>query len=91
MTYLDTQYECYLFYGKVVEFSNTIEQFFAKAKCCGFMDLLLGKFFILKTDENFDEVSDIGKTMTRNIKLNEIGCVKPILSIDVQASYGKIT
>jgi hypothetical protein len=57
----------------------------------GFKDILLGKLSIPKADDKFDEVSDIGKTVTRIIKLNHIAYTELILSIDFKASYGKIT
>jgi hypothetical protein len=45
-------------------------------------DLLLGKLSIPKVDDKFDEVSDIGKKMARNIELNETAYTERILSID---------
>jgi hypothetical protein len=49
---------------------------------------LLAKSFP-KADENFDEVSDIGKKMARTMKLNEIDYKELIVSIDFEASYEK--
>jgi hypothetical protein len=66
------------------------EKFLTKEKRYGFKDLLLGKLFIPKQDEKFDEISDIGKNMERNIKLNEIAHTELILPIGVKASHGKI-
>ena len=48
------------------------EKFLAKAKRYGFKDFLLGKLSIPRSDEEFDEMSDIGKEKSRIIKLNEI-------------------
>jgi hypothetical protein len=45
---------------------------------------------ITKIDDKFDEVSDIGKKMTRALKLNEIAHTEPILSITVKDTYAKI-
>jgi hypothetical protein len=49
------------FCGKVEELPIRSERFLAKAKRCGFKDLLLGKLSIPKVDEEIDETSDIGK------------------------------
>jgi hypothetical protein len=49
-----------------------ILKIFAKENRFIFKDLLLGKLFIPKTNDKFDEFSDIGKKMVRTIKLNEI-------------------
>jgi hypothetical protein len=54
----------------------------AKAKRYRFKDLLLGKLSILKEDDKYDEVSDIGKKMVRTIELNEIAFTELILSSD---------
>jgi hypothetical protein len=45
---------------------------------------------ITKADDEFDEVSDIGKKIMRTIKFIEIIYTELILSIDSKASYGKI-
>jgi hypothetical protein len=60
------------FYGKDNEWPVWSKKFLAKSKKDGFKDLLFGIFSILKKDEKFDEILDIGKTMARTIKLNEI-------------------
>jgi len=78
------------FCGKADEWPIWSEKFLAKAKRCGFKDLLLGKLSIPKEDESFDELSDIGKKMSRVIKINEVAYTELILSIDVKASSGKI-
>jgi hypothetical protein len=46
------------FCGKVEEWPIWSERFLAKAKRCGFKDLLLGKLSIPKVDEKIDETSD---------------------------------
>jgi hypothetical protein len=61
-----------LFCGKVEEWHIWSESSLAKAKRCGFKDLLLGKFSIPKVDEEINETSDIGKKKSIIIKLNEI-------------------
>ena len=78
------------FCGKVDEWPIWSEKFMAKAKRYGFKDVLVGKLSIPKADEEFDEVSDIGKRMSRAIELNEIAYTELILSIDVKTSNGKI-
>ena len=78
------------FCGKVDEWPIWSEKFLAKAKRCGFKDILLGKLSIPKADEEFDELSDIGKKMAKIIELNEIAYTELILSIDVKNSDGKI-
>jgi hypothetical protein len=45
---------------------------------------------IPKADEEFDEVSDLGKRISRSIKLNEIAYTEFILSIDVKSNNCKI-
>jgi hypothetical protein len=49
------------FCGKVEEWPIWSERFLAKAKRCGFKDLLLGKLSIPKVDEEIDETSEIRK------------------------------
>jgi hypothetical protein len=51
---------------------------------------LFGKLSISKTDEDFDEISELGKNMLKHVKLNEIKYASIILSIDVETSNGKI-
>ena len=51
---------------------------------------MVGKLSIPKADEEFDEVSDLEKKMSRSIELNEIAYTELILSIDVKTSSGKI-
>jgi hypothetical protein len=70
-------------YGKVEEWPVWTERLLAKAKCCGFKDLLLGKLSITKVDEYIDETSDIGKKKFIIIELNEIAYTELILLIDV--------
>jgi hypothetical protein len=41
------------------------EKFIVKANRYGFKNLLLGKLSISKADDEFDEVLDIGKKMTK--------------------------
>jgi hypothetical protein len=43
-----------------------------KAKRYRFKDLLLGKKSIPKFDERFDEASDKGEKMLRNVELNKM-------------------
>jgi hypothetical protein len=47
-------------------------RFLAKAKGCGFKELLLGKLSIFTVDEDTDETLEIGKKKSIIIKLNEI-------------------
>jgi hypothetical protein len=75
------------FCGKVEEWPIWSERFLAKAKRCGFKDLLLGKLSIPKLDEEIGEMSEIGKKQSIIIELNEIAYTKLILSIDVKASW----
>jgi hypothetical protein len=49
------------FCDKVEEWPIWSERLLAKAKHCGFKDLLLGKLSIPKVDEEIDDTSDIGK------------------------------
>jgi hypothetical protein len=78
------------FCRKVDEWPIWSEKFLAKFRRYGFKDLLLGKLSIPKTDEELDEVSDIGKKMPRTIELNEIAYTELILFIDVRTSNGMI-
>jgi hypothetical protein len=78
------------FCGKVEEWPIWSERFLAKAKRCGFKDLLLGKLSIPKVDEDIDETSENGKKKSIIIELNEIAYIELILSIDVKASSGKV-
>jgi hypothetical protein len=78
------------FCGKVEEWPIWSERLLAKAKRCGFKDLLLGKLPIPKVDEEIDETSEIGKKNSIIIKLNEIAYTELILLIDVKASSGKV-
>jgi gag-polypeptide of LTR copia-type len=78
------------FCGKVNEWQIWSEKFLAKAKKYGFKDVLVGKLSIPKADEEYDEVSDLGKKMSRSIELNEIAYTELILSIEVKTSSGKI-
>jgi hypothetical protein len=77
------------FCGKVEEWLIWSESFLAKAKCCGFKDLLLGKLSIPKMDKEIDETTGIGKKKSMIIELNEIAYTELILLIDVKASNGK--
>jgi hypothetical protein len=74
------------FCGKVEEWPIWSETFLAKAKCCDFKDVLLGKLLIPKMDEEIDETSDIGNKKSIIIELNEIAYTELILLIDVKAS-----
>jgi hypothetical protein len=47
--------------GKVVDWPIWSERFLARAKRCGFNDLLLGNLSISNVDEEINEKSDIGK------------------------------
>jgi hypothetical protein len=53
------------------------------------ISLLLGKLSIPKSNDNFDEVLDIGKKLASTIELNEIVLTELILFTDVKAIYGK--
>jgi hypothetical protein len=57
------------FFGKVDEWPIWSEKFLAKAKKYGFKDVLVGKLSTPKADEEFDEVSDLRKKMSRSIEL----------------------
>jgi hypothetical protein len=78
------------FCGKLEEWPIWSERFLAKAKHCGFKDLLFRKLSIPKVDEDIDENSDIGKKKSIIIELNEIAYTELILSIDVKASSGQV-
>jgi hypothetical protein len=79
------------FCSKVEEWPIWSKRFLAKAKHCGFKNLLLGKLSIPKVDEEIDEMSDIGKKKSMIIKLNEIAYTELILLIEVKASSsGKV-
>jgi hypothetical protein len=78
------------FCGKVEEWLIWSERFLAKAKRCGFKDLLLQKLSIPKVYEEIDETSEIGKKKSIIIEVNEIAYTELILSIDVKASSGKV-
>jgi hypothetical protein len=79
---------------RVIPFCDKVEEwrkrFLAKAKRCGFKDLLLGKLSIPKVDEEIDETSEIGKKKSIIIELNEIPYTEVFLLIDVKASNGKV-
>jgi hypothetical protein len=79
-----------LFCSKVEVWAIGSERYLAKAKRCGFKDLLLGKLLIPKLYEEIGETSDIGKKKSMIIKLNEIVYTEMILLIDVKASSGKV-
>ena len=64
--------------------------FFAKVKRCGFKDVLLGQLSIPKEDESFDELSNIGKKMSKIIELNEVAYTELILFTDDKKSSNKI-
>jgi hypothetical protein len=49
----------------------------------------LGRLTIPSSDEDFDNLSDIGKEKSRITELNEIAYSELILSIDVKTSSGK--
>jgi hypothetical protein len=75
------------FCRKVDEWPIWSEKYLSKAKRNGYKDVLS----IPMAEEEFAEVSDLGKMMTSSIKLNKIAYTKRNLSIDVKASKGKIT
>jgi hypothetical protein len=52
------------FSRKVDEWPIWSEKILSKAKRYGFKDVLVGKMSIPKEDEEFDEVSDLGKKMS---------------------------
>jgi hypothetical protein len=66
------------------------EKLFEKAKRYGFNDLLVEKLSIPKADDEFDEISDFGKKMSRSIELNKTVYRELILTVDFKARYGKI-
>jgi hypothetical protein len=78
------------FYGKLEEWPIWSERFLAKAKRCGFKDLLLGKLSITKVDEKIDEMPDNEKKKSIIIKSNEIAYTELILLININASSGKV-
>jgi hypothetical protein len=78
------------FCGKAEDELIWSERFLAKAKRCGFKDLLLGKLSTHKVDEEIDETSDIGRKKSIIIELNEIAYTELILLIDIKASSGKV-
>jgi hypothetical protein len=78
------------FCGKADEWPIRSETFLLKTNSYAFKYLLLGKLSIPKADDEFDEVSDIGKKMARTIELIEIAYTELILSIDVKDSYCNI-
>jgi hypothetical protein len=49
------------FWGKADEWPIWSEKFLSKAKGNGLKDLLLGKLYIPRSDEEFDVTSEIGK------------------------------
>jgi hypothetical protein len=55
------------FSGSKDEWLTWSEKFLAKAKRSGIKDVLLGKVFIPKSSELFDEKTDEGKRMLRII------------------------
>jgi hypothetical protein len=75
---------------KVKEWPIWSERFLAKAKRCGFKNLLLGKLSISNVDEEIDETLDIGKKKSIIIELNEVAYTELILSIDVKSTSGKV-
>jgi hypothetical protein len=77
------------FCSKVEEWPIWSERFLAKAKRCGFKDLLLGKLSIPKVDEEIDETSDIGKKKSIIIELNEIAYTE-MKEIDVNKFHEMI-
>jgi hypothetical protein len=78
------------FSGKGDEWPICSETFLAKAKRYRFKDLFLGNQSLIKTDDRFDEVSDIGKKMVIIIKLNEIAFIELEFFINVKTNYSKI-
>jgi hypothetical protein len=50
---------------------------------------LLGRLTIPRSDEDFDNLSDIGKEKSRIIELNEIAYTELIVSVDVKVVVGK--
>jgi hypothetical protein len=49
----------------------------------------LGRLTIPSSDEDFDNLSDIGKEKSRIIELNEIAYTELIVSVDVKLGVGK--
>jgi hypothetical protein len=59
------------------EWPTWSEKNLAKARCSGIKDVLLGKVFIPKSSEVFDEKTDEGIRVLRIVDLNEIAFTEP--------------
>jgi hypothetical protein len=70
------------FYGKGDEWPTWNKKFLAKAKRCGFKDLLLRKLSIAKTDEVYEVEIEVRKKKRIITDLNEFAYTELILSID---------
>ena len=78
------------FWRKGNEWPIWSDKFLSKTKRHRFKDLCLGILSIPKEDEDFDEILEIGKKMSKFIELNVIAYTELIFSIDIKTSNGKI-
>jgi hypothetical protein len=77
-------------YGKSEEWPTWSEKILGKARRYGFKDVLLGKFKVPKTDEDYDMESEERKKLTIAADMNEFAYNELILSIDDKTSSGKV-
>jgi hypothetical protein len=80
MTNLNTS-RVICFCGKVGEWPIWSEKCQAKAKKYRFKDYLSGKLSIPKADADFDEMSEEGKKMWKDIELNDIAYTELIFPL----------
>jgi hypothetical protein len=78
------------FYGNSEKWPTWSEKFSAKAKHYDFKDLLLGKFKVPRTDEDYDMESEEGKMLTIAVDINELAFLELILLIDYKTRNGKV-
>jgi len=78
------------FYGKSKECPTWSERFLAKARHCGFKDVLVGKVSIPKTREGYNMDSEEGKRLAIAAEMNESAYTELILSIDDKKINGKM-
>jgi hypothetical protein len=78
------------FYGNSEEWPTWSEKFLSKSRLYGFKDVLLGKFKVPMTDEDYDMESEEGKKLTIAADMNELAYTELILLIDDKTSSGKV-
>jgi hypothetical protein len=78
------------FYGKSEEWPFWSEKFLAKARCYSLIDVLLGKFKVPRTDEDYDMESEEGKKLTMTADMNELAYTDLSLLIDDNTSCEKV-